>query len=86
MYSYGYHLEIKKANVKESKTWEEFADLLERVKNYSEGAFERLGFAIKPFNEVIKTIESIPKIINYEEMNFSLNNQPTTGNNKKPKI
>jgi hypothetical protein len=86
MYSYGYSLEIEKANVKDNKTWTELIELLERVNDYSHSAFQQLGFAIKPFQEVIKILETIPKIIDYEEMRSSLNNQPILKKNKKAKI
>ncbi len=93
MYSYGYTLNIDKANAKNKKTWEEFIEVLDRVNHHSNSAFSTFSFAIKPFRTVIETIESIPQIlaceakrVEYEQMKASLDEKPSSEAKKRVKI
>lgn len=86
MFSFGYSMEIKQADITSDKTWKELNSILKRIHNFKESAYYSHNFTIKPLKEVVKAIESIPKVIEYEDMKASLDKSLESTTKKRIKI
>jgi hypothetical protein len=86
MFSFGYKMEISKADITKDETWEALSSILDRIHHFKESAYYSHNFTIKPLKYVIKAIKSIPKVIECEEMKDSLNNHHNLPDKKRIKI
>jgi hypothetical protein len=67
-------------------TWNQVTKILKQIHSHNEKYFYKEKFAIKPFDEVIVAIESIPKILECKEMSRSLENDLSRKDKDKQKL